>query len=57
MVVGGALILASCVLGPTASAVDLPFIIEGPMWCAFPVGVIVLVIGIIQLASRRPNRL
>ncbi|MGH2534766.1 MAG: hypothetical protein ACRDJW_21110 [Thermomicrobiales bacterium] len=56
VVIGGALILASCVLTPFASVVDLPFIFEGPMWCAFPVGVIVLVIGLIQLASRRPNR-
>lgn len=57
IVVGVGLTLASCVLGPTASAFDLPFIIQGPMWCAFPAGVIVLVIGLIQLASRRQNRL
>ncbi|MGH2561967.1 MAG: hypothetical protein ACRDJH_23130 [Thermomicrobiales bacterium] len=56
IVIGSALILAACVLGPTASAVDLPLIFEGPMWCAFPIGVIVLVIGVIQLVSRRPNK-
>jgi hypothetical protein len=50
------LILISCVVGVAGSAVDLPFFFDAPAWCTFPIGVIILVIGLAQLATQRPRR-
>jgi hypothetical protein len=41
------------VLGLFGGIVDLPFFLSGPIWCIFPIGVIVLVLGIVQLSTRR----
>jgi hypothetical protein len=55
IVLGAVLILISCVVGVAGSAVDLPFFFDAPAWCTFPIGVIILVIGLVQLATQRPR--
>jgi hypothetical protein len=53
---GVALIFASCVLGPTSAGAHLPVFIAAPLWCAFPVGVVLLVMGVVQRLSGRSGR-